>query len=394
MSRGLLPLLILATMSLLYFLLMAGTFNSLGLVLPDMVKAFGMNWAEAGFGFTLLGTACGLVSLAPAWTIRRFGVAKTLVAGTVLLVAGFVLMFASAGVLSYDIAAVLLGLGFCFCGTVPGVHVLTSIFSRRSAVLGTYFTIGSMGAVAGPELYLLAHLAGLDWRQYWLCFAVGAAVLGMLAAAMSAAVPRHTRHDAAQVASDPVAPQVRRALRTGRYWVIVAAYTACLAINTTTHSFAFQHMVDRGMAPAVATQLISLAALFAAGGSALAGVLGERVGARALSMLALGGLGLSALTLAIGHGPVVLGIWVVSLGVGLGLSYVGTAVLLQDCFGPRASLELYSIMTAVSTSAAIGPAVGGAIRDHTGSFAGIFVPLAVIALAMLGALALVKTRKM
>lgn len=48
MSRGLLPLLILVTMSLLYFLLMAGTFNSLGLVLPEMVRAFGMSWAEAG----------------------------------------------------------------------------------------------------------------------------------------------------------------------------------------------------------------------------------------------------------------------------------------------------------------------------------------------------------
>ena len=46
---------VLAILSLLYFLLMAGTFNSLDMVLPAMVKDFGMNWAQAGFGFTHLG---------------------------------------------------------------------------------------------------------------------------------------------------------------------------------------------------------------------------------------------------------------------------------------------------------------------------------------------------
>ncbi|MGI4879190.1 MAG: hypothetical protein ACRYG4_17080, partial [Janthinobacterium lividum] len=64
---------VLAALSLLYFVLMATTFNSLGQVLPFMVADLGMNWAEAGFGFTLLGIACGAASLGPAILSRRAG---------------------------------------------------------------------------------------------------------------------------------------------------------------------------------------------------------------------------------------------------------------------------------------------------------------------------------
>jgi MFS family permease len=68
----------------------------------------------------------------------------------------------------------------------------------------------------------------------------------------------------------------------------------------------------------------------------------------------------------------------IAFGGGLGFSYVSTVMLLQEYFGQKAALELYSIMMAVSTSAALGPALGGAIKDQTGSFAGIFFGLAAL----------------
>ena len=51
-------------------------------------------------------------------------------------------------------------------------------------------------------------------------------------------------------------------------------------------------------------------------------------------------------------------------------------MLLQDYFGVRPSLELYSIMAAISTSAAVGPGLGGMVRDATGSFIPVFAALA------------------
>ncbi|WP_156841713.1 MFS transporter [Novosphingobium aquimarinum] len=381
---------VLAMLSLLYFLLMAGTFNSLGLVLPAMVEAFGMSWAQAGFGFTLLGIACGIMSLGPALLIRRIGVTGTLLLGTALLVTGFLAMYLAQSTTSYYVGTTLLGLGFCFCGTVPGVHVLSSLFARRSAVLGVYFTVGSLGSVAGPLFYWAATDLGLDWRGYWLSFAFGSLVIGVLAA-LSTRVSPGTTSSASDGMEAPDLPTaihgwlVRPALSTVQFWVIVFAYTACLAINTTTHSFSYQHLLENGLSAEKVTQLISLSALIGAGGAALAGWMGEIFSPRSLTMLSLGCLAISAITLGIGQGEIVLGIWVLTLGVGLGFSYVGTAMLLQEYFGQRASLELYSIMTAISTSAAIGPAFGGYMRDMSGSFAGTFYVLAAIALALLGA---------
>jgi len=380
---------VLLILSLLYFLLTAGTFNSLGMVLPAMVKDFGMSWAQAGFGFTLLGTACGIISLAPAYTVRKLGVARTMLAGTAVLLAGFGLLYLSTGVATYYLGTTLLGVGFCFCGTVPAVHVLSSIFNRRSTALGIYFTIGNLGAVFGPLLYYVSQSAGLSWRLYWLTFGIGAVVIGGLAVAITSrlSVARPVAEQSAEPAPEPSGWKVRDALATPQFWVVIFAYTACLAINTTTHSFAYQHLLEHGLAKDQATQFISLSALVCAIGSALAGVIGEKTSPRVLTMFSLGTLALSAATLALANSPAVLILWLLAFGGGLGFSYVSTIMLLQEYFGRRAALELYSIMTAVSTSAALGPAVGGMVRDQTGSFSGIFYVLAGLSLVLLALVA-------
>lgn len=375
---------VLLILSLLYFLLTAGTFNSLGMVLPAMVKDFGMNWAQAGFGFTLLGISCGLISLAPAYTVRKLGVARTMLAGTAVLLAGFGLLYLSTGVAAYYLGATLLGVGFCFCGTVPAVHVLSSIFNRRSTALGVYFTIGNLGAVFGPLLYYVSQSAGLSWRLYWLMLGLGAVVIGGLAVAITSrlAIARPSAEQSAEPAPAPSGWKVRDAIATPQFWVVIFAYTACLAINTTTHSFAYQHLLEHGLAKDQATQFISLSALVCAIGSALAGVIGEKTSPRVLTMFSLGTLALSAATLALASSPAVLILWLLAFGGGLGFSYVSTIMLLQEYFGRRAALELYSIMTAVSTSAALGPALGGMVRDQTGSFSGIFYALAGVSLVL------------
>jgi MFS family permease len=390
MNTRLLVYIVLQALCLMYFLLSAGTFNSLGMVIPSMVQEFGMSWAQAGFGFTLLGTACGIVSLAPALTIRKLGTGRTLAAGTVILLVAFVLLYASSGVATYYLGTTLLGIGYCFCGTVPAVHVLSSTFKRRSTVLGLYFTIGNLGAVAGPMLWYGTQSAGMGWRSYWLIFAVAAVVVGGFCTLTASRLRLDRPEEAAPAPGAPAEWTVRRALGTVQFWIIVGAYTACLAINTTTHSFAYQHLMEHGITAARASQLISLSALVCAIGSALAGVAGEKTSARSLTMFSLGCLGLSAATLAVADGPLTLIVWMIAFGGGLGFSYVSTVMLLQQYFGQRASLELYSIMMAVSTSAAIGPALGGAIKDQTGSFAGVFYGLAAVSAVLFCAVAILR----
>lgn len=375
---------VLVALAALHLLLLASTFNALGQALPFMLDDLKFSWTEAGFGFTLLGLACGLSSLLPAALVRRMGVAATFLLGALLLAGGFALFATTRTLLAYQVGAVLLGVGYSCCGPVPAVHVLSAEFRRRSLALGAYFTVGSLGAVVGPVSVFLVHGHLGGWRSYWWLCAAAALLLGGAAAWV-------TRGPI--TASEPTsAPAergwaVRDAVASPQFWVVVAAYTGCLLVNTTVHGLAFQHLLDRGLAAGPATAWIAGAATVGALGAAVAGIAGERMDGRRLTLLSLGSLGLTGLSLALAGGTASLLLFALSFGLGLGFSYVGTALLLGQWFGERAALELYSVMTVVSTLAAAGPVVGGMLHDRTGSFGSTFMLLAAIDLGLMALVA-------
>jgi MFS family permease len=383
----------LAAQSLMFFLVSAATFSSLGVVLPAMVRELEWNWTQAGLGYTFLGLACGLSSVASAALIRRIGVRATLLMGTVLLVLGFGSLAVTHTVWLYLTGTLLIGVAFSLTTTVPGTHVLTGLFERRSTLLGAYFTIGALGGVAGPLLYVWIA-PGSGWRAYWWVFVVASALAGMFAAATT---PGRLDRENASGADDPApvagAPHewsARDALSTSQFYVIVGAYTMYLLINTTAHGFAVEHLTERGIPAKDAAEMLSLEALIGAGIAVVGGIVGERVKAKTLLIIALIALigGMTALAQAHGY-PLMLG-YAVGVGIGFGLSFVASTMLLLTYFGRRAYLELYSVMCLLSTTAAVGPAVGGWARDTLGSFAGVFLLCAVAALIMLIATALMR----
>jgi MFS family permease len=400
-----------AAQSLVFFLVSAGTFSSLGVVLPAMVRELHWSWTQAGLGYTFLGLSCGLSSVATAALIRRIGVRRTLLLGTLMLVTGFGALALTHSVWVYLAGTLIIGLAFSLSATVPGTHVLTGLFERRSTLLGAYFTIGALGGVAGPLMYV-ALAPAFGWRAYWWVFVTASAVLGLFAAGT---VPSHVdERPSADSHPDPVVGpplieglhewSVRMALATSQFYVIVGAYTMYLLINTTAHGFAVEHLAEHGISKDAAAYMLSVEALIGAGVSVIGGLLGERVRSKTLLIIALISLigGMSALAWAhgnqgaqgsawaefLGH-PLMLG-YALGVGIGFGLSFVASTMLLLTYFGRRAYLELYSIMCLLSTAAALGPAVGGWARDTLGSFAGVFLLCALAAFIMLIATALMR----
>jgi MFS family permease len=376
-------------LSLLFFLVSAGTFSSLGVVLPVMVAELHLNWTQAGLGYTFLGLACGLASFAPAVLIRWIGVRGTLIAGTVLLISGFGTMALARNAEMYLAATLLVGIAFALTTTVPGTHVLTGLFERRSTVLGAYFTIGALGQVAGPLLYLAIEGAHLGWRSYWWMFVMASATVGSFAAVVATA----GREPKADVAPEQTGPAelisglrdwtVRRALGTPQFYVIVGAYTMYLLINTTAHGFAVEHLTERGIAPKAAAAMLSFEALVGAILAVVGGVIGEKVGPKVLLIVSLVALVVGMTALAEARGYTLMLVYALGVGIGYGLSFLASTVLLLNYFGKRPNLELYSLMCLISTSAAIGPAFGGWARDTLGSFSGMFLLCAAVTFAML-----------
>ena len=388
---GRLKYVVLAALSLLFFVLNATTFNALGVILPYMVEDLGWTWAIAGVGFTLLGLACGLSGLMPALLIRRFGVSRTMLAGGAILLMSFACMGLTMSAEVYFLGTILLGIGFTICGQVPAVNVISHSFQKRSTAIGIYFTAGGLGSVAGPLIaYGTQELTG-EWRFYWAGAAVASVLLSVFAATVTAS--RWNNRDAGEDAAKAAAQtgwNVRDAFRTPQYYVIVGAFTSFLLINTTVHGFAVQHLSDSGIDIGSAATIMSIIALISAGGSTIAGVAGEKMKPLHLSLLSLGATVTGALALATGGHIASIAIATLGLGIGFGFSYVSVAMLLLDTFGKRPNLELYSTMSLISTSAAIGPALGGYVRDQTGSFSFVFLACAMLGLIFLVALSLLK----
>src|SRR5579872_215784 len=101
----------LALMSALFFIITAATFTSLGLALLPMVAELHWSWADAGFGFTLLGFFCGITSAVPATLIRKWGVRACLLVGTLVMSIAFLCLARAEGLPLYFVGAALAGLG-------------------------------------------------------------------------------------------------------------------------------------------------------------------------------------------------------------------------------------------------------------------------------------------
>ena len=368
----------LALVSALFFMITGATFASLGLALPAMVADLKMSWTEAGTGFGLLGVFCGITSTIPAILIRRFGVRATLLAGAATMATAFLCLARAEGVLSYFAGASLAGLGFTLLATVPGTYLLTRLFARPSFAFGLYFTIGGLGGVAGPLLYFGMMQLSDDWRSYWLASGALVAAIGVLAAFL---VNAGTDVSAGTEADPDISTEswdMRAALQTPQFWIIAAAYSGFLISAFTANSVSVAHLTQHGVTAVVAGSMMSVEALLNAGARLAGGVLVRFINARMLLAIALGFLIVGLLALGVARSLPMLLVYAVGIGIGFGLAFFASTILLLDYFGRRPYLELFAMVNLISTSAAVAPTLAGMTRDFTGGFMPFFVALSLL----------------
>ncbi len=387
----------LAALGLLFFVITAGTFSSLGVVLPAMIKDLGWSWTQAGLGFTVLAVVCGLASYAPTLVIRTLGVRTTLIGGGIIMGTGFLCLYLVHSSTLYLVGAGMEGLGFAMTSVIPGAYVLSHLFRRASAPLGLYFTLGALGGVVGPWFYFAVMRLTQDWRTYWLCLAVASCALAVIAA--FSIDPR--RLVETQAEPDLAAPAdgilatvrdwtARAALATPQFWIIVAAYTMNILVEVTVNGLSVGHLHDRGVSARVAGAMLSLQALMGVLGRVAGGWIGERVPAKRLVFAGLVCTATGTVALALTRGGALMIVYAIGVGFGYGLTYLATTVLLLQTFGRRRNLELFSTVCLISTLAAIGPVLAGAVRDAGGGFAPVFWLFAAMTVLAMVAVALMR----
>lgn len=400
----------LATLSTLDLLISAATFSSLGIVLPHMVSELEWSWSQAGLGFTILGAACGGSSLLPTLLIRKFGVRLALICGALLMALGLYTMSSVSSLLQYFVAAAICGVAYQMLGTIPSTFVISRHFKNRSTALGLYFTIGGFGNVFGPWMVMaVLSVEGQVWRDYWVYQSLlllatgiaGALIIGLdkrfvqPAERELAEPPIETRIEPApnpgttcepaaaakpsRVYITPVDWGVKEAMRTPQYMILVAAYFANLMALVTVTSLSVGHLVERGVSNETAGAMLSLEAFIAVLTRIGGGFLGERVDPRYLMIVSLAATSIGCAVLATSNSHSILLIYAIGTGIGFGLTALSCTVLMMNYFGQRHNLELFSSMCLVGAASALGPTIGGVIRDLTGNFILMFLILSAVA---------------
>jgi OFA family oxalate/formate antiporter-like MFS transporter len=373
----------LACVSLMFFMVTALTFSSLGAVLPAMVPELGLSNSGAGWGFTLLGVFCGITATVPAMLIRRVGVRATLLAGGLVLVAGFGALAATHGLALYLIGCSLGGLGFTLLATVPGTYLLARSFRHPDFAFGLYFTIGGLGGVAGPQLYLLTQSLSHGWRDFWIVSAGLSLATALLAALL---VDSKTDRGQAGAETSEITSEswsAKAALKTPQFAVLAAAYSVFLIVDITVNTFSVTHLMGHGIGVNAAIDMLSVLALLNAGARLLGGLVSRFIPVRTLLMLALGILALGLVALCAARTTPMMLTYAACIGIGSGLTFFASTILLLDYFGRAPNLELFSIVNLISTVGSVGPAFAGLVADRTASFVPAFLILAGIVLLVL-----------
>ena len=382
------PWLLVGAFSAVLFLITAGTYNALGVVLPNMVKEEGWSWTEAGFGFTLLGAATGASSMLPQYLIRKFGVRLTLLCGTAVMALGFLCLGETHGVVLYFLGAALCGVGYQMMALIPGTHVLAAVFKHRALPFGIYFTSAALGGVAGPfVVFAVMRLAHDHWRVFWLVQTIGALAVGAIcamvvggqaqlardSARVDAELAEETAHDgAAKVYRTVVDWTPRDAFRTPQFYILLAAYFGHLLIGVTVASVSVAHLTQRGVSATVAGTMLAIEALMQMAGRTVGGLIGDLIDPRYLLMIALAALIVGSAALSVASDYPMMLLYAVGSGLGFGLTLLAVTVLLLNYYGRRHNLEIFAVTCLIGAVSALGPTIGGTLRDLTGSFVSTF----------------------
>ena len=403
------PWLIVAAFSLVLFLITASTYSALGVVLPNMVGDEHWSWTEAGFGFTLLGMATGGSSFAPAYLIRKLGVRPTLFLGTSVMAGGFACLGLTHDPLVYFAGTALCGVGYQMMAMIPGTYVLAMVFKDRGLPFGVYFASASVAGVVGPVMArTLMHLFDDHWRVFWMIQATTAVVVGALCIALVGAPAwlarraLQTDQEVAKAVARPLSAKVYRtavswtadrAMRTPQFYVLLAAYFGHLLVGIIISSFSIAHLTQRGASMDVAVFMLSIEGLAGVAGRTLGGAAGDRIDPRHLLMVALGALAAGSLALSLAHGYGLMLLYALGSGLGFGLTALAVTLLLLNYYGRTHNLEIFSRTCLIGAVSALGPWIGGVIRDRTGGFSLTFQLSAVVIAVIFVAVAFMRPPK-
>ncbi|MEP2706828.1 MAG: MFS transporter [Roseibium sp.] len=363
-----------------------GPRSAMGLFFQPMTEARDWNREIFALAIAIQNLMWGLGQPVAGMMADRFGTWKTMTLGSVLYIAGLLLMVdAESAVALHVSAGVLVGLGIAFSSfsLVLASFGRTVTPDQRSLAFGIGTASGSLGQ------FLFAPLGGtliasIGWQQTLIIFAGIAAFIPLLAIALKG-------KSAPPVNSNPASDlnlkaAIAEAFGTKGFILLTLGFFVCgfHVAFITVHLPPF--ISDMGLDPSWGATAIALIGLFNVAGALLSGYIGGRYSKPIF--LSLIYLGRSAAIFAFIMLPVTPASVLIFASV-MGLLWLSTVPptsgLVVVMFGPRYMATLFGfVFLSHQIGSFLGIWLGGKLYDQTGSYDAIW--WAGIALGILAAI--------
>jgi MFS transporter, OFA family, oxalate/formate antiporter len=375
----------------------------LGVFMPALTDEFGWGRTEISGAMTVGSLAGAFVSPIVGPMIDRRG-GKLFVAGGCLVMA--LCLLALSQLQDVWHFYVLYAIGRAVATGMVGLAATVTVskwFVRRRGLAVGVTTLGTRLGFAVMPIGVQLIISGAGWREAWAVLGFVVLAIGILPVLRfmharpedAGLTPDGDQAPLSDASTERVLRQIevdwsrRDAMRTRAFWLVTAAVSLQAWAGGAVNLHQIPHLVDQGLSPSLAAGVISLSAVFAAAGSLLEGALDERIGSRWTLVIGLVGSAAGMVVLINTDSTLMAIAYAVGYGLAFGLMVTSSQVVFAEYFG-RLSLGAIrgSVAPIQMTLNAVGPLVGGAAFDLTGSYLAAFIPFTFAYLLAAGCLVL------
>jgi MFS family permease len=368
--------------------------TSFSIFFPSFLEEFGWKRGVTAIAFSINMIALSLSAPVLGVLMDRYGPRVVMPAGAVILALGMGLSSRITELWQfYLLQGVLVGVGTTTMSFTGHSYFLPNWFARnRGIAMGMAFSgVGVGQALIVPWAQKL--ILSTDWRHAFI-------VLGILTAAvlipLNALLQRHKPQDMGLLPDGDLGPALNReetarhstvvdedwvsvdwtlsrAVRTGRFWLVFAAFSLVHVgwYIILVHQVA--HIIDVGYTKTLAAYVVGLSGIMMVAGGIVLGHLSDRFGREIIWTVGCAGFLLGALTFMFlkypgGEWMLYLSLWVL-MGFMVGVLAPMSPSISADIFhGANFGSVQGGLMLGSGAGAALGAWLGGYINDATGSY--------------------------
>ncbi|HNY63969.1 MAG TPA: OFA family MFS transporter [Deltaproteobacteria bacterium] len=341
---------------------------------------FGWTRAEIAMAFAICALVFGLTTFVAGKLSDRYGPRIVVLAGSVILCAGFILSgFIHSKAQLYLTYGLIAGFGGGLV-YLPPIATAPKWWPDRKA-LATGFAVVGLGLgsfIMAPLATAIITSPELGWRYVFIYVGIAMGVMGIVSAACLD-VPPSGWKPAGYTPPAPAAGVPARKLRdytfgetirTSQFWLLYLAYFCGCFAGLMVIGHIAGHGRDAGLDPMQAAAAVSTLAIFNAATRFLIGAIADKVGTR-ISFIGIFVLqaGAMALLYPSGSSAVFLAAVAALIGWNYGAMFTLFPATCLQYYGPTSQGSNYGLLfTSFGLAGFLGPWIGGLLKDTTGTY--------------------------